>query len=377
VLRDRTLRCLADLTCLADRLASIIKHPQDAENAGLNDIIHGLSDGQLRFTYHAISENRGVLTNVVNNALMDAYESLNSDPENPHYTTLLYLPTGAIYLASRDAPQISPDSLPNRVVDGIKALCAGQLSLRQTGFGRDGKGMKYADYYNLFFDDPGLMQVALDATLRILNPNKGSVATKRSENLIAFQQRGVLSADYDFSFSDDIRIDQLAEFGDLMSRKIWAERVKQLETVIKERTKARKKNKDLPELPEIPPEVQLERIVHQVAEFWQLSEYRPQIREIQRINEKLKELKLKGNTGGVPYEWYFLAAKFLGKHPGIEDLRQTCLNVIAHVTQLTQPVVAKYEISDGWDDVREWVGKVVMLPGQAQETSTAEQVGFS
>ncbi|MEL6319762.1 MAG: type I-D CRISPR-associated protein Cas10d/Csc3, partial [Cyanobacteria bacterium J06626_14] len=302
VLRDRTLRCLSDLTCLADRLASIIKHPQDAENKGLNDIIHGLSDGQLRFTYHAIAENRGVLTNVVNNALMEAYASLNNDPENPNYTTLLYLPTGAIYLAHRDAPQIFPDSLPNRVVDGIKALCAGQLSLRQTGFGRDGKGMKYADYYNLFFDDPGLMQVALDATLRILNPNKGSVATKRSENLIAFQQRGVLSADYDFSFSDDIRIDQLAEFGDLISRKIWGERVKQLETVIKERTKARKKNKDLPELPEIPPEAQPGSIVHEVGEFWQLTEYLPQIREIQHINEKLKELKLKGNTGGVPYE---------------------------------------------------------------------------
>lgn len=373
-LRDRKLNCLADLACLSDRLSSIIKHPQDAEAYGLYEIIHKLSDGQLQFTYHAISENRGVLTNVVNNALMDAYASLNDDPENPNYTTLLYLPTGAVYLARRDGPQIPLDNLPNRVVDGIKTLCAGQLSLRQTGFGRDGKGMKYADYYNLFFDDSGLMQVALDATLRILNPNKGSVATKRSENLITFQQRGVLSVDYDFSFSDDIRIDQLAEFGDLMSRKIWGERVKQLETVIKERTKARKKNKDLPELPEIPSEVQSDRIIHKVAEFWKLSAYSPQIREIQRINETLKELKLKGNSGGVPYEWYFLAAKFLEKNPGIEDLRETCRDMIIHTTQLTQPVVAKYQISDGWDDVREWVGKVVMLPGQAPESSTAEQV---
>ncbi|MGP1375905.1 MAG: type I-D CRISPR-associated protein Cas10d/Csc3, partial [Almyronema sp.] len=316
----------------------------------------------------------GVLTNVVNNALMDAYESLNIDPENPHYTTLLYLPTGAIYLASRDAPQIFSDSLPNRVIESIQALCAGQLSLRQTGFGRDGKGMKYADYYNLFFDDPGLMQVALDATLRILNPNKGSVATKRSENLMAFQQRGVLSADYDFSFNDDIRIDQLAEFGDLMNRKIWGERVNQLETVIKERTKERKKQKDLPKLPELKPEMLPENIIHKVAEFWQLSEFSPQIREIQRINEKLKELKLKGNTGGVPYEWYFLAARFLEKNPGIEDLRETCSNVIAYVTQLTQPVISQYPVADGWDDVREWVSKVVMLPGQAQKTSTAEQV---
>ncbi|MEM7769828.1 MAG: type I-D CRISPR-associated protein Cas10d/Csc3 [Cyanobacteria bacterium P01_A01_bin.37] len=374
VLRDRTLRCLSDLTCLADRLASIIKHPQDAENSGLNEIIHGLSDGQLRFTYHTISENRGVLTNVVNNALMDAYDNLNTDPDNPYYQTLLYLPTGAIYLARRDSPPIPLNDLPNRVVDGIKALCAGQLSLRQTGFGRDGKGMKYADYYTLFFDDPGLMKVALDATLRILNPNKGSVATKRSENLIAFQQRSVLSADYDFAFSDDIRIDQLAEFSDLISRKIWGERVKQFETLIKERTKARKKQKDLPELPAIKSEVLPESIIRKVAEFWKLSEYLPQIREIQRINETLKELKLKGNTGGVPYEWYFLAAKFLEKHPGIEDLRQTCLSVIAYVTQLTQPVIAQYEVSDGWDDVRDWVGKVVMLPGQGQDASASEQV---
>ncbi len=373
VLRDRTLRCLADLTCLADRLASIIKHPQDAENSGINEIIHGLSDGQLRFTYHAIAENRGVLTNVVNNALMDAHTSLNT-PGEEHYTTLLYLPTGVIYLAQREAPAVSPSTLPNRVVASIKELCAGQLRLRQTGFGRDGKGMKYAEYYNLFFDDPGLMQVALDATLRILNPNKASVGTKRSENLIAFQQRGVLPADYDFAFTDDIRIDQLAEFGDLISRKIWGERVNQLETIIKERAKTRKKQKDLPELPEIKPGVLPDSIIHKVAEFWQLSDYSPQIREIQRINEKLKELKLKGNTGGVPYEWYFLAAKFLQKNPGIEDLRDTCSTVIAHVTQLTQPVVAQYQASDGWGDVRDWVGKVVMLPSKNQSPSVSEQV---
>ncbi len=373
VLRDRTLRCLSDLTCLADRLASLIKHPQDAENSGLNEIIHGLSDGQLYFTYHAIAENRGVLTNVVNNALMDAHTSLNT-PEQEHYTTLLYLPTGVIYLAQRSAPAISLDTLPDRVVASIKDLCAGQLRLRQTGFGRDGKGMKYAEYYNLFFDDPGLMGVALDATLRILNPNKGSVGSKRSDNLIAFQQKGVLSADYDFSFGDDIRIDQLAEFGDLMSRKIWGERVNQLEALIKERAKARKTKKDLPELPSIDAAILPDNIIHKIAEFWQLADYSPQIREIQRINETLKELKLKGNSGGVPYEWYFLAAKFLQKNPGIEDLHATCSQVIAHITQLTQPVVAHYPVSDGWSDMRQWVSKVVMLPNQAKEPSASEQV---
>lgn len=274
VLKDRTLRNLSDLTCLADSLASIVKHPQDAEHPRLRELIHTLSNGQLQFTYHSIAENRGVLTNVVNNALMEAHTSLNTD-KNLYYEPLLYLPTGVIYLASRNAPAIDPSRLPDRIIAKIKQLCGTQLQLRQTGFGRDGKGMKYADYYNLFCDDRALMQIALKATLRILSSNKASVAKSRSDNLIKFQQQGVLSADYDFRFKDDIRIDQLAEFGDLISRKIWEEKADRIATVCKQ-------NKTLPK----PPNFDL---THQVAEYWHLTEYLPQIREIQRINESLKE----------------------------------------------------------------------------------------
>ncbi|MCL6755158.1 type I-D CRISPR-associated protein Cas10d/Csc3 [Nostoc sp. CCCryo 231-06] len=359
LLKDRTLRSLSDLTCLADSLASIVKHPQDAEHPRLKEIIHSLSDGQLKFTYHSIAENRGVLTNVVNNALIQAHISLNTD-EDIYYEPLLYLPTGVIYLASRNAPAISPEDLPDRVVNSIKSLCAGQLRLRQTGFGRDGKGMKYAEYYNLFFDDIGLMKVALDATLRILNPNKGSVAKSRSENLNKFQQQNVLSTDYDFKFEDDIRIDQIAEFGDLVSRKIWEETVNRVES-------ARKKDKKLPAVPDFD-------LTHKVAELWNLAECLPQIREIQRINESLKENKLKGNTGGVPYEWYYLAAKYLEHHPGIEDVRKTCQQVIDYLTALISPIISQYQLPDGWDDLRLWVKRVVMLPGTNQEPSVKTQV---
>ncbi|MBD2566364.1 type I-D CRISPR-associated protein Cas10d/Csc3 [Anabaena lutea] len=359
VLKDRTIRSLCDLTRLADLLSSIIKHPQDAENRALNEILHSLSDGKLKFTYHHISENRGVLTNVVNNAVIEAHTNLNTE-ENRYYQPLLYLPTGVIYLALRDAPPISPETLPDLVVNKIKSLCAGQLKLRQTGFGRDGKGMKYAEYYNLFFESLGLMQVALDATLRILNTNKASVAKSRSENLVKFQKQNVLSADYDFNFDDSIRIDQIAEFGDLITRKIWEETVDKIET-------ARKKDKKLPQVPDFD-------LTHKVAEFWNLTEYLPQVREIQRINESLKEQKLKGNTGGVPYEWYYLAAKYLEKHPGIEDVRENCQQVIYYLTDLISPILAHYQLPDGWDDLRLWVSRVVMLPTTKQETSATSEV---
>jgi CRISPR-associated protein Csc3 len=359
VLKDRTIRSLSDLTCLADSLASIIKHPQDAEHSRLNEILHSLSDGKLKFTYHRISENRGVLTNVVNNAVIEAHTNLNT-AENIYYQPLLYLPTGVIYLALRDAPPISPDTLPDLVVNKIKSLCAGQLKLRQTGFGRDGKGMKYAEYYNLFFDSLALMQVALSATLRILTTNKSSVAKSRSENLIKFQKQKVLSADYDFNFDDDIRIDQIAEFGDLITRKIWEETVERIETV-------RKKDKKFPEIPKFD-------LTHKVAEFWNLTEYLPQVREIQRINESLKKQKLKGNTGGVPYEWYYLAAKYLEKHPGIEDVRENCQQIIDYLTDLIRPILQQYKLPDGWDDLRLWLSRVIMLPNTNTQTSVTSKL---
>jgi CRISPR-associated protein Csc3 len=350
-LKDRTLRSLSDLTCLADSLASIIKHPYDAENKKFTELLHNLSNGQLKLTYHSIAENRGVLTNVVNNALVDAYTALNTE-DISYYEPLLYLPTGVIYLARRDSPRVDRTGLPDRVVASIKKLCQGQLRQRQTGFGRDGKGMKYADYYNLFFDDVALMEVALDATLRILRTGKSSVATSRSENLIKFQQQDVLPADYDFKFSDDLRIDQIAEFGDVISRKIWGDRLDRIESL-------RKLNKKLA----APPSLEL---INKVAEFWGLASYLPQIREIQRINESLKALKLKGNTGGVPYEWYFLAAKYLEHNPGIEDVRESCSSVITHIAELIQPVIDQYSVSDGWDDVKDWCDRVIMLPGEPQ-----------
>ncbi|MGK7924296.1 MAG: type I-D CRISPR-associated protein Cas10d/Csc3 [Spirulina sp.] len=357
MLRDRVLKNLAKLTCLADRLASIVKHPQDALHNSLGTVIHELSNGQLKFTYHSIAENRGVLTNVVNNAVMEAHTDLNTE-EKRHYEPLLYLPTGVIYLSDRDAPPISPEDLPDRVVATIKTLCSSQLRQRQTGFGRDGKGMKYAEYYRQFFDDRDLMEVALNATLRILKPTKKSVAKSRSDNLVKFQEKDVLSTQYDFKFDDDIRIDQLAEFGDVVTRKIWGDRLAQIETL-------RKTNKKLPP----PPDLDL---VAEVAQYWQLDNIAP-IREIQHINERHKELKIRGNTGGVPYEWYYLAAQYLKHHPGQEDIRPIAEAIIEFISGKITEAIAPYKIADGWEDVRQWVKQVVMLPNRESTEKTDQQ----
>ncbi|MDB9416023.1 type I-D CRISPR-associated protein Cas10d/Csc3 [Microcystis aeruginosa] len=358
--RGDKLFSLTGLACLADRISSIVKHPQDALSSSLDEILGRLSNRNLKLTYHAISENRGVLTNVINNALIDEYVSLNT-PENQYYQPLLYLPTGVVYLTSRNAPEISVDNIPERVVDKINSLCIGELRTRQTGFNRDGKGMKYAEYYHLFFNTLELMDVGLDATLKILKDGKKPVSGDRSGTLVKFQKLGILSDRYNFEFKEDIRIDQIAEFCDLISRKIWDEKVSQILEVCK-------RDKELPKPSEFD-------FILEVAKHWDLLSYIPAIREIQRINDSLKERKLKGNTGGLPLEWYYLAAKYLEHNVGIgnEEIKPICQKLLIHLRNSIEPILNDYQVFDGWDDLRAWVKQVVMLPNQQTDTISPDK----
>lgn len=365
-LRDRTLTTLTDLTRLADLLASIIKHPHDAVAETLKAVLHQLSDGQLQFTYHAITENRGVLTNIVNNAIMEAHTALNhSIDETAYYQPLLYLPTGVVYLATRNAPPITLAELPHRVVAAIKERCAQLLIDRQTGFSRDGKGMKYADYYSQFFTNRGLMEVAQRAVLRILHPKKPSKASDRSQSLLKFQQQGALSAEFDFDFGDDIRIDRIAEFGDVVTRKIWGDRRASIEAYLKATLTGKTAKTALLNLPN-------PNLVEAIAHELDLEDILPAIRNIQKINENLKNLKMKGNTGGLPLDWYYLAAQYVHRNPNLSqdegDIGNVGDHIIAIVEREIQPIVESYEIPDGWDDLREWVRRIVVLPGHDDHT---------
>jgi CRISPR-associated protein Csc3 len=368
----------SNLARLADLFASIIKKPQDAENQSLYAALHELSDGQLELTYHSISENHGVLTNVVNNAMMDVFKSVNT-PEHQYYEPLLYLPTGVIYLKLKNAPTVSTESLPDRVVQKIKELCSDELAERHKGIMREGKGMKYADYYDLFFDDCELMRIALNATSSVV---KNSKSGDRSASLLEFQKKKALSAEYDFRFDTDVRIDQLAEFGDLVTRKIWGNRVENINNWLKNKKSADKKKKIEFSLGSLESP---DYLILKVAEHLGLSQYLPQIREILKINEELKKQNLKGNTGGMPLDWYYLAAQYIKTHAGIEDIKEVGHQIIECVSFLISPVLEEFKNlknsilkesqnnpnikEDGWDDLRDWVGRVVMLPSN-QITST-------
>lgn len=347
-LDDRIRQVLIDLVSLSDLFASVVKHPRDVENGRLPTLVSKLSNHQLKLTYHSLCENRGVLTNILNNALIDAH------PEE-FYTPLLYLPDGVVYLANANALEIATNTIPENVVNKIKNLCAEKLKERQTGFNRDGKGLKFADYYWLFFNVIGLMEVSIDAACRLLPDTKSASASKRGESLQIYQAQGELPDNLNLEFADEIRIDRLAEFGDILCRGIWGGWCEKVNEWQKQQSKAQRKN--LPNLD----------LTQKLAEYLELSEEIPAIRHIQSLKK----------TGGVPLDWYYLAAKYFRQHPGKDftQILEVMKGMVNYAASLIQPILTEFQdLSDGWNDLRTYVNRVISLPTGA--VSTPETAPF-
>ncbi len=335
-LDSRIRNVLVNLVKLSDRFASVIKHPHDVMSKGdLSFILQNLSQDQLKFSYHSLSDNRGVLTNVLNNAVMELH------PEE-FYVPLLYLPDGVVYVAKADAPSIDATLIPQKVVDKIKNLCANKLKETQTGFSRDGKGIKFADYYWLYFDLQALMEVAVSAACRIIPSTKTSSGSKRSESLNDFKLAGELPADLDVAFGDDYRIDRLAEFSDLLCRRIWQGWCDRFNNWQKKQPKAVRET--LPELD----------LTQKLAEHLGLSDVLPGLRSVQSLK----------NTGGVPLDWYYLAAKHNQRNADLEDaqVREVMEGMVNVAMQAINPLIADVTLPDGWDDLRTYVSRIVTLP---------------
>lgn len=334
-MHERTCLLCADLTQMSDKLSSIVKRPFDVNQQSITDLLHRLSDGRLTFTYHSVSEVRGILTNVINNALIDAHLRQG-------YQSLLFFPDGVVYLGAANSGRIDADSIPDAVIEKIRALCADQLKRRFVGFGRDGKGMKFADYYWLFFSSTQLMHVAARAACKKIHEGSNPASGKRSASLVEFKRKGLLPGDTDIEFPDDFRIDLLAEFCDLVERKI-----------IQEATSAGSIDESVD-------------ITEALLTRLGLTELRADFDRIANLNTAIKSAGQTGNTGGVPLAWYYAAAQYfrrpVNRGLSADEVAQLIESLASSLADdLAQGV--KHSAEDGWGDVRSYVSNVVGLPG--------------
>jgi len=292
---------------------------------GLRRELATLSNQLADLHYHHIADVRGVLTNLIQNAALAAQQS-------PDCVPILFAPSGVVYLARRGAiatPSVT--AIADNVVQRVKQVAARQLNNNLTGFGRDGKGLKHADYYHLFFDRLTLLTVGYNATFKIIHGAKAASAGKRFTKLTAWMEM-----DIDPQTMEDIRVDQLAE---------WC--------YLAEKTVA-----DLPGGREAA-KVLIDAL------------------GLQELYQDFLAVPRDNRAGGVGYHWYFAAGHYFQQNRRL-DPQEWQAKIADLVRALTaylreqataQPVAAVS--GDGFDDLRRYVGNVLHFGPESEQTNSA------
>lgn len=305
--RGRKLLLATHLATLADYLAYLGRTPIDVvQHPSIIRMFEQFRDThvQARLTYHHLSDVRGVITSIINNAAIAAYGAPGlREP-------LLYAPTGVVYLERGGAPPApSAEQVAGTTITRIRDLCQRQLSENLTGLSRDGKGIKYADYYTLFFTPRELARlIARFAERRI---GKTPTAGKRYGSI---QAKSMAPPDIDLDLPDEATVDRIAETCALLV-KIAAEYA-----------------------PEVDAETLLLDAMGQV-------ELRPVVRQINSNR----------TAGGVPYGWYYAVGTYRRATPGLDeqqwiDRLHALTEHIAERLPDTPPTDAA-----GWAELRRYV----------------------
>ncbi len=306
--RGRGLCLATDLATLADYLAYLGRTPIDAaSHPAIRRRFELFDDGTVgaRLTYHHLADVRGVLTSIINNAAIAACAV--PDQREP----LLYAPTGVVYLERRDAPPApSVDDVAETTLTRIRELCQRQLRMNLTGFSRDGKGIKYADYYELFFSPRELaLLVAQFAERRIAG--KDAAAGKRYTNIRA---KAMAPAGTDLELPDGLEVDRIAETCALLVKIAAA----------------------------AAPELDAEGLLLKLM-------------DIEELREVVRHINSNKTAGGVPYGWYYAAGVYRRNTPGLDEqqwverLRALAAAIAEHLPD-TAPTAAA-----GWHELRRYV----------------------
>ncbi len=315
------------LSRLADYLTYIARKPRDVvADPSLRREISTLSNQTAYFTYHHLADNRGILTNFIHNTVLKA---LTDEARVP----LLYAPSGVVYLTRKDAPAPPPVAdLVETIVTTIKEMVGRKLQLSLDGFKRDGKGMKFADYYWLFFKTPALINLGSRAVFKVIHEGKKSSAGKRFDKMRA---GAWLPTTVDLDLPDQLRVDQLAEWC-YLTEKLVAEQYKGFDTA--------------------------GLLLTEMG----LASLKADFEAVPRDNR----------AGGVGYHWYFAAGHYLKQHPGLDpNAWEERINALADKLIAALPEVesaAKADQPDDWADLRTYVTSILTLGGVSQEVTSRQ-----
>ena len=307
----------------SDLIAYFMKNPVSfLERQDIQDSLTHLSRGKLTFAYHKVTENRGMLTNVINNAVLAEMR------ENFGWKPFLFFPTGVTYLKARnseDSALPTGDEITEVVVEKLKVYCATRLRQNLNGFYRVPQGLNYADFYNTFFQPSEMLRVIQKGCFKILHQDKAPSSGQRFAKLQQLQIEGKIPEHIPLDFEDDIRVDQLAEYMAEVER--FVGKFVDRQTVAKA------------------------MIAYLKMEDWQAA-----FVSIPR-------------RGSIPFPWYFIAGKYLLQNRGKDenDMRDLFEEITKHVTKVFAETIQDQPQSDSFAGLHDYIKQTVDINGHQND----------
>lgn len=328
-LDGRTLMLCESLSRLADLISYVARTPLEvtAHEVIRRELVQ-LSNNEARLVAHHLADNRGILTNLIQNAALEAMQHERRVP-------ILYAPSGVVYLEHRTAP-----ALPERgtIIEGtLRRICEvsrKQLGLSLTGFGRDGKGLKRADFYDLFFEVHEQVLIGTRAALKVMPFTKSSSSGNRYAKM---RDGGWLPDPAAADLPNDIRVDQLAEWCH------WTE-----------------------------------GLVHESHPDVDVTSFLLRKLDLEDLRTTFDAIPRDNRAGGVGYHWYYAAGHYLKRHPGLDptDWEQLIENVAkALAAHLVAAKPAEETAQpDTWVELRAYISQLLSIGSTTIEEASDQSL---
>lgn len=329
------LDTLTELSRFADLVAYVAPTPRAlVSHEGVRKVIaqelafdDDLGQPVGRLVYHHVAENRGLLLNLIHNAVIEAMTV--EDMRVP----LLYAPSGVVYLERYDTPPPPDvDTLATHIAVSIRQKAGDRLLRTGKGAKRGNTFMQIDDSYNDFFSLPEMISNSMKLISRYIRSNK---TPARFEAMEKYEWTGWDNLpDNVPTDPEDARVDQIAE---------WAGFV---ETQFRDRF-----DKDTTTIVE-----------------WLLDEL-----GIRDLADDFFVLKGEATRGGLRYWWHWGAAHALARQGAMDDVEvQQWLHGLSLklVAELPDELPAKAQVDpQTWADIESYIRRVLTIRGDKSASS--------
>jgi CRISPR-associated protein Csc3 len=277
-LPERRILLLRRLCTYSDHIAYLVPSPASIlseEGQTLRTILAEFSEDTLVLSYHQLREVRGLLTNVVNNGMVELFIQ-----EREGIWPYLFFSDGVVYIKRRTTTfTITTEQMVQAIQNQLRTICAERIKQHAPGFKFSIQGIaKHPGYYFEFLTLEEYAQLLARFTiLRTAN----DVAANALAKLRQMQADGELAPDILTDFPSDRRTGIVCRFLSIVF------------VTLLDRLDA-KKHAAL-----------REQVEQELVKHWALTPYWSQGRSIP-------------NKGGVDYRWFWLAACYVRDHPGID-----------------------------------------------------------